>query len=155
MITGEFSAERVFRRPLSDVWFGYSDPEVRKRWRSIPGSRGRFFIDFRPGGREVADGTFAPSGVDETIVSTTDFIDVVDHERIVLVSSLRLDEVLRWVSLVTLEFRGEDTSTRVRHNEQYAFLAHDGDGENDVAHLRGSLNLQWNRLELALDSSLS
>ena len=151
MITGEFSAVRVFARPLSDVWRGYSDPALRKRWRSIPGSRETFSVDFRPGGRELAEGTFAPSGTDETIRSMTEFLDIVDGERIVLASSLRVDDVLRWASLVTLVFRGEDLTTSVTHTEQYTFLAYDGDCANDEAHLRGSLNLQWNRFELALD----
>lgn len=153
MITGEFSAERVFARPLTDVWRGYSDPELRALWRSVPGSRSRFSVDFRVGGREVAEGVFAPSGVDEAIVARADFLDIVDRERIVFASSLRLDGVLRWASLVTLAFGGGDTGTSVTHTEQFAFLAYDGDGANDVAHLRGGLNLQWNRLDVALDSA--
>ncbi|GAB6857735.1 SRPBCC domain-containing protein [Microbacterium xylanilyticum] len=152
MITGEFSAERAFARPLSEVWRGYSDPALRALWRSVPGSRSRFSVDFRPGGREVAEGIFAPSGVDEAIVATADFLDIVDHDRIVFASSLRLDGVLRWASLVTVVFSGGDATTSVRHTEQFSFLAYDGDGENDVAHLRGGLNLQWNRFEVALDS---
>jgi hypothetical protein len=41
--------------------------------------------------------------------------------------------------------------TRLRHTEQYAFLAYPGDGSQDVAHLRGSMNLQLNALAAALD----
>lgn len=80
-------------------------------------SHSRFSADFRPGGQEVAEGIFALSGVDELIVSATDFLDIVDHERIVLAYSLRLDGVLRWASVVTLVFSGTDTTTKVTHTE--------------------------------------
>jgi len=41
--------------------------------------------------------------------------------------------------------------TRLRHTEQYAYLAYAGDGAQNIAHLKGSLPLQLNGLAAALD----
>jgi len=43
--------------------------------------------------------------------------------------------------------------TRLRHTEQYAFLAYTDDGAQDLAHLKGSTNLQLNGLAAALDAT--
>ena len=58
-----------------------------------------------------------------------------------------LNGVRRWVSLISLELApipGE--ATRITHTEQYTFLAWDGDGAHDQAHLRGSIQLAFNGL---------
>jgi uncharacterized protein YndB with AHSA1/START domain len=150
VIHGEFDAEREFDHPLRDVWAGYSDPALRARWRSIPGPRSDFSVDVRRGGVEAATGTFAPNGVEETIRAVSHFLDIVEAERLVFAYTLELDGLPRWASLVTVTLDGGSTSTRVSHHEQFVFLNYSGDGADDVAHLRGSLNLQWNRFEAAI-----
>jgi hypothetical protein len=37
--------------------------------------------------------------------------------------------------------------------EQYAYLAYPGDGSQDIAHLKGSMNLQLNGLAAALNAT--
>ena len=41
---------------------------------------------------------------------------------------------------------GSGGATRITHTEQYTFLAWDGDGAYDEAHLRGSTQLAFNGL---------
>ena len=64
--------------------------------------------------------------------------------------SLHLNGVRRWVSLVTVTFESVAAGTRVRHHEQYAFLVWSEDGVHDRAHLRGSVNLSFNALDVVL-----
>ncbi len=54
------------------------------------------------------------------------------------------------MSLVTVELSADAGGTRLRHTEQYAFLAATGTGKDDVAHLKGGTRLQLNGLLAAL-----
>jgi hypothetical protein len=63
--------------------------------------------------------------------------------------------VRRWASLVTVELTAlpAGDGTRPRHAEQHAYLAYAGDGAQDIAHLRGSMNLRLNALAAALGAT--
>jgi hypothetical protein len=78
------------------------------------------------------------------------FLDIVPGRRIVCAYTFLLNAERRWASLVTVELAASGTGTAVRHAEQYAFLAVAGNGDNDVAHLKGSTLLQLNGLLAAL-----
>ncbi|SEG69589.1 Uncharacterized conserved protein YndB, AHSA1/START domain [Saccharopolyspora kobensis] len=146
MIHGMFSVERDFAAPVERVWAGYADPEIRSRWHLIPGRDSRHELDFRVGGSESLTGSFAPTGTVEQIANVARFHDIVDGERIVASYEAVVNGVLRWVSLLTLEFAATTTGTLLTHTEQYAFLAWTGDGADDVAHLKGSIPLRLNAL---------
>ncbi len=105
---------------------------------------------------------FAPAGeAEEALAYRSAFWDVSAGSRIVFSYSVTLNGVRRWASLVTVSLlarpalpAGESGGgTRLRHTEQYAFLAYDGDGAQDVAHLKGSMPLQLNALEVALNAT--
>jgi hypothetical protein len=133
----------------------------------MPGDpvRGSHELDFRVGGHEAVSGVFAPAGeAEEALSYRSTFLDVSADSRIVFSYSVTVNGVRRWTSLVTVslsalpappelpalpELPGGE-GTRLRHTEQYAFLAYDGDGAQDVAHLKGSLPLQLNGLAAAL-----
>lgn len=150
MLHGDFEVRRRFDRPVAEVWRGFVDPDLRARWRRIPGRDSHLDLDLREGGHELLTGSFAPGGVRERIRSTTHFIDVVERQRLVYAYDVRVDELRRWASLVTVTFDDRGATTTVAHHEQYVFLAPSGDGADDVAHLRGSVPLAWNALEAAL-----
>ena len=63
-----------------------------------------------------------------------------------------LDGVRRWVSLISIGFEPAAEGTRVTHTEQYTFLAWDGDGGHDQAHLRGSTQLAFNALAALVEA---
>ena len=65
-----------------------------------------------------------------------------------------MNDVRRWMSLVTIELLARDSGTRLRHTEQYAFLAYTGDGRHDTAHLKGGTGLQLNGLLAALSNQV-
>ena len=155
VIHGTFTVERDLAASPDRVYAAYADRAVRRRWFRMPGdpARASHELDFRVGGHEAAAGVFAPTGeAEERLEYRAAFWDLEAGARIVFGYSFTLDGVRRWASLVTVELSALPSpgGTRLRHTEQYAFLAYDGDGANDVAHLKGSMNLQLNGLAAAL-----
>ena len=152
---GSFAVERDLPAPPGRVYAAYGDFDVRRRWFRMPGGVSHE-LDFRVGGHEVARGVFAPTGdAEERLEYRSTFWDVEEGSRIVFGYSFTLDGVRRWASLVTVELSGlpGGPATRLRHTEQYAYLAYAGDGAQDVAHLKGSMNLQLNGLAAALSAT--
>ena len=100
----------------------------------------------------------------EALSYRSTFWDVSADSRIVFSYSVTVNGVRRWASLVTVSLSARPASsarpgrpggegTRLRHTEQYAFLAYAGDGAQDVAHLKGSLPLQLNGLAAAFEAA--
>ena|ERR1700750_1205904 len=155
---GTFTVERDLAASPDLVYSAYADVSVRRRWFRMPGdpSRASHELDFRLGGHEAAVGVFAPTGeTEETLEYRSVFWDLEAGSRIVFGYSFTLDGVRRWVSLVTVELSAlaDEAGTRLRHTEQYVYLAYAGDGAQDIAHLRGGVNLQLNGLAAALSGA--
>ncbi|TVY99972.1 hypothetical protein EAS64_40190 [Trebonia kvetii] len=156
---GSFAVQRDLAASSDNVFAAYADVSLRRRWFRIPGDPSRAFhsLDFRVGGGEESRGVFAPLGdlgPEERVSYRSVFWDVVPGSRLVFGYELVLNEVRRWVSLVTVELSplASGAGTRLRHSEQYVFLAYSEDGAQDVAHLKGSTQLQLNGLAAALDA---
>ena len=155
---GSFTVERDLAASPDRVYAAYAGVTVRRRWFRMPGDRSRASheLDFRVGGHEAASGAFAPTGdAEERLEYRSTFWDLAAGARIVFGYSFTLDGVRRWLSLVTVELSALPAGggTRLRHTEQYAFLAYTDDGAQDLAHLKGSTNLQLNGLAAALDTT--
>ena len=164
VLHGSFSVERDLAASPGRVFSAYADFPVRRRWFRMPGdpARGSHELDFRVGGHEAASGVFAPDGEGEEALSyRSTFLDLEPGARIVFSYFVTLNGVRRWASLVTVLLSAlpvpvpvpSGEGTRLRHTEQYAFLAYDGDGAHDVAHLKGSMPLQLNGLAAVLDAT--
>jgi uncharacterized protein YndB with AHSA1/START domain len=152
---GSFTAEVEVPSSPRDVFAAYAELPVRRRWFRMPGrADGEHELDFRVGGGERVAATFAPYGDDraEHMAYHSHFLDITAEDRIVCAYRFELDGERRWASLVTVEFSASDAGTAVRHTEQYAFLAVTGDGDDDVAHLKGGTRLQLNGLLAALST---
>jgi uncharacterized protein YndB with AHSA1/START domain len=155
VLHGSFTVERDLAAPPSRVFAASADVSVRRRWFRMPGDplRGSHELDFRVGGHEAAAGVFAPTGeAEEALEYRSTFWDVARDARIVFGYSVTVDGVRRWASLVTVSLSAlpAGAGTRLRHTEQYAYLAYAGDGAQDIAHLKGSMPLQLNALAAAL-----
>jgi len=164
VLHGSFTVQRDLAASPERVFSAYADVSVRRRWFRMPGDpvRGSHELDFRVGGHETASGVFAPTGeAEEALEYRSAFWDVLAGSRIVFSYSVTVNGVRRWASLVTVSLSAlppmpplpplpADEGTRLRHTEQYAFLAYDGDGAQDIAHLKGSMPLQLNALEVVI-----
>ena len=160
VLHGSFSVERDLAASPGRVFSAYADISVRRRWFRMPGDplRGSHELDFRVGGHEAAAGVFAPTGeAEEALSYRSTFLDLEPGARIVFSYSVTVDGVRRWASLVTVSLSAQPQSsgegTRLRHTEQYAYLAYAGDGAHDIGHLKGSLPLQLNGLAAALSAT--
>lgn len=152
---GSFTAELELPASPRDVFAAYAELPVRRRWFRMPGRPdGEHELDFRVGGTERLAATFAPygDGRAEHMAYHSHFLDIVPERRIVCAYRFEHDGERRLSSLVTVELSASGTGTAVRHVEQYAFLAVTGNGDDDVAHLRGGTRLQLNGLLAALGS---
>jgi uncharacterized protein YndB with AHSA1/START domain len=132
------------------VFAAFADPELRRRWVRMPGSRDtveqRF--DLAEGATERSTSTFRVEDREEHLDLRTTWLGVDAPRRLVAAVAFRLDGVLRWTSLLTWELEpGRDGSgTRLTRTEQLAVLEPIGDGDQDVAHQRGGARLQLNGL---------
>jgi uncharacterized protein YndB with AHSA1/START domain len=160
VLHGSFTVERDLAASPDAVYAAYADAAVRRRWFRMPGdpARGRHELDFRVGGHEAAAGVFAPTGgAEEALEYRSTFWDLEPGSRIVFSYSVTVDGVRRWASLVTVSLSAlplpSGDGARLRHTEQYAYIAYAGDGTQDIAHLKGSMPLQLNALELALNAT--
>ena len=152
VIHGSFTVEVDIPAPPERVFSFYAESELRRRWFRIPGGDSHHELDFREGGHEVSQGTFAPSGVLEHLEHRSAFIDIVPGERIVYSYSFALDGDRRWVSLVTVSLGAAWNGTVLSHHEDFAFLFYVGDGAHELAHLKGGTRLLMNALAVALEA---
>lgn len=153
VIHGTFTVSADLSAPPAEVFAAYAEPASRRRWFRMPGSGdgAHHEMDFRVGGQEIARGVFAPTGERaERLEYHATFSDIVPDERLLFSYAVTVDDVRRWVSLVTIELAPRGGGTRLQHTEQYAFLSYTADGSQDTAHLRGGTRLQLNALAAAL-----
>jgi uncharacterized protein YndB with AHSA1/START domain len=162
VIHGTFAVERDLDAPPPQVFQAFADPQIRTRWFRMPGTPedARHDMDFRVGGYERASGIFAPMGteVTERLSYNSTFMDIAADERLVFTYDVSLDGIRRWTSLVTIELaalskndgKSDGDGTRLTRTEQYAYLTYAADGQQDIAHIKGSATLHLNALAAAL-----
>lgn len=116
-----WALERTYPVPPARVFAAWADPEIKARW--FVGADGKenkdLFSDFRVGGRETAGGA-ADGGSWYSYEAV--YRDIVEDERIVTTYEMAVDGKRISVSIATVEFLGEDTSTRLIYTEQGAYL---------------------------------
>jgi uncharacterized protein YndB with AHSA1/START domain len=150
VLHGSFTVARDVNAAPARVWDAYADADLRSAWRRLPGPS-VLELDFRVGGWERLTGSSTAAGTLERIASHALFLDIAAGERIVSAHEVLLNDVRRWVSLISITFEPAGAGTRVTHTEQYTFLVWDGDGAHDQAHLRGSAQLAFNGLAAVVE----
>jgi uncharacterized protein YndB with AHSA1/START domain len=146
--SGTVTAERTFDLAPEVMFAAYARLALRSRWFRLPGRSLSHELDFRVGGGESARSIFSAPGAGraEQVEYSSRFWDIVDDRHIVFSYEVVLDGIRRSVSLVTVEFLQGDGTTVLKHTEHYVFMVKTGEGDDDVRHLRGGLQLQLNGL---------
>lgn len=148
-----FTISRHLDVPPREVFTAFADTAIRRRWFRLPGSGASYEHDFRVGGGETARSIFtALDAAPERLEYQSRYIDIASTHRIVYGYEAVVDDELRWTSLVTVRLDAETGGTRLEWTEQVTFLRYTGDGNGDLAHLRGGSLLRLNGLDAALQS---
>jgi uncharacterized protein YndB with AHSA1/START domain len=116
-----FTLERTYDAAPARVFAAWSDPEALLRW-GTPGDGWvtRFDrFDFRVGGGELS--RFGPVG-GETYVNQTQYLDIVENQRIVSAGSMTEGDKRLFAGLLTVEFHPAGAGCRLLLTEQGVFL---------------------------------
>ena len=133
-----FTISRHLDGPPGEVFTAFADTAIRRRWWRLPGSETSYEHDFQVGGGETARSTF--TGLEtapEQLEYRSRYIDIAGTHRIVYGYEAVVDGELRWTSLVTVRLEAETDGTRLEWTEQVTFVRFAGDGDTELAHLRG------------------
>ncbi|MCW5713544.1 MAG: SRPBCC family protein [Bauldia sp.] len=132
-----FALHRVYPAKPERVYRAFADPVAKARWFSQPEGYTitEQSLDFRVGGMEVTNGTFANG---PSIEFLAHYQDIVPSERIIYSYAMKMDGNRISVSVATLEFTPEGAGTKLTVTEQGAFL----DGFDDPREReRGTIEL--------------
>ncbi|MEU1013946.1 SRPBCC domain-containing protein [Streptomyces sp. NPDC005890] len=153
VLHGSFVIDLDFTVPRAEVFRGFADPSLRRRWFRLPGgsATARHELDFRVGGEETARNVFVSGDTEEHLAYRSRFLDIAPDTRIVHVYEAEVDGTRRWISLVTVELVDRPVGSRLTWTEQYTWLVPTGDGSQDTAHLRGGTRLRLNGLSAVVD----
>jgi uncharacterized protein YndB with AHSA1/START domain len=144
----EIALELDLTAPPERVFAAFADPELRRRWVRMPGSRDTVIqrFDLAEGATERSTSTFRVEDREEHLDLRTTWLGVDAPRRLVAAVAFRLDGRLRWTSLLTWELEPTTPGTHLTRTEQLAVLHPIDDGDQDVAHQRGGARLQLNGL---------
>ncbi|MGW6289929.1 SRPBCC domain-containing protein [Streptomyces sp. NPDC055107] len=153
VLHGSFSLDMSFTVARAEVFRGFADPSLKRRWSRLPGgsATAEHELDFRVGGAESARNVFVSGDTEERLAYRSRFLDIVPDARIVHVYEAEVDGSVRWISLVTVELDDEPAGSRLTWTEQYTWLVPTGDGTQDIAHLRGGTRLRLNGLSTVVN----
>ena len=119
--TDTFVIDRTFDVSVDRVFRAWSDPPTRARWfaGSADALGDTYHLDFRVGGHETNRGG-PPGGPLYTY--DAEFRDIVPERRVVTTYEMHADDDRISVSVATVEFLPDGTSTRLRLTEQGVYL---------------------------------
>jgi uncharacterized protein YndB with AHSA1/START domain len=117
---GSFTLERTFPNATPARVFAAFKPEGKTKWFGGPEFQDlERKNDFRVGGKEIAAGRHK-SGIVSRFESH--YYDIVENERLIYSYEMHLDDTKISVSLATISFVAEGTSTTLTMHEDGAFL---------------------------------
>jgi uncharacterized protein YndB with AHSA1/START domain len=139
--------------PTATVWSAFAELEVRDKWFNLPGPHASrsHQLDFRIGGEELTTSTFHNFDHEERLEHRARFLDIAPERRITYVYEFRLNTVLRFVGLVTIQLQPDGAGTRVDYTEQYQIFDVAGDGNAERGERRGGTTFFLRRLKFAIE----
>jgi uncharacterized protein YndB with AHSA1/START domain len=146
----DFTIERRLRQTPAQAFRAFADPELKRRWFSVPDSwtDTAWEVDFRVGGRDLNVGRDSSGTLHEF---RSRYHDIVAGERIVFAYDLLLDGRLISVSLTTIELRPDGDGTQLVFTEHGAFF----DGLEDPAQREHGTGLMLDGLAALLAEGIA
>jgi uncharacterized protein YndB with AHSA1/START domain len=126
-----FVIERTYPVPVAQAFRAWADPVLKARWfaGSADALETAYQLDFRIGGHEINRGG-PPDGAVYTYDS--EFRDIVPDQRIVYTYEMFADDDRISVSVATVEFRGQGSTTQLILTEQGVYLdGHDTSAQRE------------------------
>ncbi len=122
-----FVIERTYDVPVAQVFRAWAEPALKARWfaGSADALEAGYELDFRVGGSEVNSGG-PPGG--PVFTYEAQFREIIPEQRIIYTYEMHADENRISVSVATVQFHSEETTTRLILTEQGVFL----DGHDTV-----------------------
>ncbi len=120
-----FVIERNYSAAPDNVFAAFADPAKKRRWYAEGGEHqlGEFAMDFRVGGKEHYRSRIVSGPVQGSMLTNDGtYLDIVPNRRIVVASTMALDDRRISASLATFELLPTGTSTRLIFTHQAAFL---------------------------------
>ncbi|MBV9384593.1 MAG: SRPBCC family protein [Streptosporangiaceae bacterium] len=139
-----FSLERTYSAAPARVFAAWAEPAAKARWFAGPDSGHR--LDFRVGGREVAQGANSDG---DLLTFESAYHDIVPSARIVYSSTLSVRDKVATVSVTTVEFSPAGDGTRLLLTEQGTYL----DGLEDPSWREQGTSQQLDALDTELKES--
>lgn len=146
---GSFTLTRTWKASPARVFAAWADPAVKAQWFRGPSGwkEVRREIDVRVGGREIAEGQFAESGV--TTLFDARYHVVEPDRRLIYVYDLYLSGALHSVTLASLDLEPDGDETHVSYAEQIVFM----DGEDGVDMRRGGTEWHFENIQKLVTKS--
>jgi uncharacterized protein YndB with AHSA1/START domain len=136
-----FTLTRDYPVPRQRVWAAFAQEDQKREWFGAGDTfdPGEWVLDFRVGGRDVAEGKFHDGPVSRYEATYT---DIVEQIRIVTTYDMWLDGNHMSTSVASFEFEPIDNGTRFTHVEHGVFFDQFwADGPNREAGSRGLLDV--------------
>ena len=143
-----FVIERVYPASPMRVFAAWASPEAKAQWFGAPEEWriDQQTLDFRVGGSETSYGG-PVDGPSHRYDAT--YHDIAPNERIIYAYAMHLDDMLISVSLATVEFIAQGTSTRLILTEQGVYFG-DADGPTGPAAREHGTGILLDQLGAAL-----
>jgi uncharacterized protein YndB with AHSA1/START domain len=153
VVHGTFVVERSFAKPAGLVFAALSDPVKIQHWMggSDHSEMTRFSCEFREGGKQVAEYKMGPGTpiAGETIVNEGWFQQIVPGERIVTVSTMKMNGRIFSASQVTFELVATGGGTDLILTHQGAFM----EGSDGPVEREHGWNLLMDKLAAIVNES--
>jgi uncharacterized protein YndB with AHSA1/START domain len=112
---------RDYPASIEQVWNAFANEHQKRQWFGSGDDfdAAEWKFDFREGGQDIAEGSFHNGPTSRYVAN---YVDIVEHVRIVTTYDMWLDGMHMSTSIASLEFDAVALGTRFTHTEHGVFF---------------------------------